>query len=215
MYIAYLNWTIRRSQLPRGLRRRSATARLLRSWVRIPPGAWMFVCCECCVLSGRGLCDELITHPEESYRMWCVVVCDLETSRMRRPWPALSRSATEKRKRTIQHKPMTSSRSVQSHPCTLVLGRSSARISAMTLAILNLTYRRSFTHTSKPTKQPELPLLIPTWYTIFFYINYITLSSSTCFERHPLIFRRSMMLIVHVCSLWYSHSLQVAVLCTC
>jgi hypothetical protein len=25
----------------------------------------MFVCCECCVLSGRGLCDELITRPEE------------------------------------------------------------------------------------------------------------------------------------------------------
>ena len=42
-------------------------------------GAWMFVCCECCVLSGRGLCDELITRPEESYWLWCVVVCDLET----------------------------------------------------------------------------------------------------------------------------------------
>ena len=41
-------------------------------------GAWMFVCCECCVLSGRGLCDELITRPEESYRMWWAVVCDLE-----------------------------------------------------------------------------------------------------------------------------------------
>ena len=51
--------------------------------------------------------------------------------------------------------------------------------------------------------------------TQFFNINYIKLSSSTCFERHPLIFRRSMMLIVHVCSLWCSHSLQVAVLCTC
>jgi len=38
----------------------------------------MFVCSECCVLSGRGLCDELITRPEESYRAWCVVVCDLE-----------------------------------------------------------------------------------------------------------------------------------------
>ena len=45
-----------------------------------PTGAWMFVCCECCVLSGRGLCDELITRPEESYRLWCVVECDLETS---------------------------------------------------------------------------------------------------------------------------------------
>ena len=69
-----------RSQWPRGLRRRSAAVRLLRLWVRIPPGAWIFVCCECCVLSGRGLCDELITSPEESYRLWCVVVFDLETS---------------------------------------------------------------------------------------------------------------------------------------
>jgi len=41
----------------------------------------------CCVLSGRGLRDELITRPEESYRLWCVVVCDLETSIMRKPWP--------------------------------------------------------------------------------------------------------------------------------
>jgi len=38
----------------------------------------MFVCCYYCVLSGRGLCDELITRPEESYRLCCVVVCDLE-----------------------------------------------------------------------------------------------------------------------------------------
>jgi hypothetical protein len=33
------------------------------------------------VLSGRGLCEELITRPEESYRLWRVVVCDLETSK--------------------------------------------------------------------------------------------------------------------------------------
>jgi len=57
-----------------------AAARLLRLWVRIPRGGWKPVCCECCVLSGRGLCDELITRPEESYRLWCVVVCDLENS---------------------------------------------------------------------------------------------------------------------------------------
>jgi hypothetical protein len=47
------------------------------------PSGGMDVCCECRVLSGRGLCDELITRPEKTYRMWCVVVCDLETSRMR------------------------------------------------------------------------------------------------------------------------------------
>jgi hypothetical protein len=41
-------------------------------------GMYDFVCCECCVFSGRGLCDELVARPEESYRLWCVVVCDLE-----------------------------------------------------------------------------------------------------------------------------------------
>ena len=76
-----------RSQQLRGLRRRSTVARLLRSWVRIPPGAWMFVCCECCVLSGRGLCDGLIIRSEESYRMWRVAVCDQVTSYARRLKP--------------------------------------------------------------------------------------------------------------------------------
>jgi len=82
----FTKYPARQSRWPRGLRCRSAAARLLRLWVRIPPGAWMFVCFVCCVLSGRGLCNELITRPEESYRLWCVVVCDLETSWMRRPW---------------------------------------------------------------------------------------------------------------------------------
>ena len=79
---------IRRSQWPRGLKRTFATARQLRLWVRVPPMAWISVCCECCVMSGRGLYEELISRPEDSYRLWCVVVCDLETLRMRRPWPA-------------------------------------------------------------------------------------------------------------------------------
>ena len=70
------NWTFcnGQSQWPHGLRRRSSAAHLLRSWIWIPPGAWMFVCCECCVLSCRGLCDGLITRPEESYWLWHVVV---------------------------------------------------------------------------------------------------------------------------------------------
>ena len=38
------------------------------------------------MLSGRGLCDELITRPEESYRLCCVVVCDLETSKIGVPY---------------------------------------------------------------------------------------------------------------------------------
>jgi hypothetical protein len=62
-------------------RRVSAADRLLGLRVRIPPGAWMSVCCKCCVLSDIGLCDEPIPHPEQSYRMWCVILCNLQTSR--------------------------------------------------------------------------------------------------------------------------------------
>ena len=42
---------------------------------------WMSVCCECCVLSGRGLCDGLITGTEESYgcvSVVSVVCCQVE-----------------------------------------------------------------------------------------------------------------------------------------
>jgi hypothetical protein len=62
------------SQWPRGLRRGSAVEHLLGLRIRNPPGAWMSVCSECCVLSGRGPCDGLITRPEESYRVLCVWV---------------------------------------------------------------------------------------------------------------------------------------------
>jgi len=48
----------------------------------------MFVCCECSGLSGRGLCDGLITRPGESYRLWRVVVCYQEISKTRRLKPA-------------------------------------------------------------------------------------------------------------------------------
>jgi hypothetical protein len=64
----------------------------------------MSVCCECCVLSGRGLCDELITRPDESYRLWCVVVCDLETSWMKRPWPTWGLLRQIKLKKCSLHK---------------------------------------------------------------------------------------------------------------
>jgi len=47
----------------------------------------MPVSCECCVLSGSGLAVGLITRPEESYRLWCVIVCERESSIMRTPWP--------------------------------------------------------------------------------------------------------------------------------
>jgi len=46
----FIIYTHCRSQCPRGLRRKSAAARLLRLWVRIPSGTWMSVCCQCRVL---------------------------------------------------------------------------------------------------------------------------------------------------------------------
>jgi len=64
-------------------------------WILL--GTGMFVSWECCVLSGRSLCIELITGTEESFWLWCVVMYDLETSRMRRPWPLLGYSATKKK----------------------------------------------------------------------------------------------------------------------
>ena len=74
-----------RSRWPPGLRRGSEAIPLLGLLVRIPPGAWMPVSCECCVLSGRGPCIGLITHPEEFYLLWCVWVWSWSLD-SDRPW---------------------------------------------------------------------------------------------------------------------------------
>ena len=68
------------------LSRQAASGRSPAEIVGSNPTRGMDICCECRVLSGRGLCDELITRPEESYRLCCVVVCDLETSRIGAPY---------------------------------------------------------------------------------------------------------------------------------
>jgi hypothetical protein len=86
-----------RSQWLHDIRCGSAVARLLGLWVRIPPGAWMFVYCECCVLSGRGFCVGLITRREEYYRLRCVAECDRESLIMRRPWPTRAVASWEKK----------------------------------------------------------------------------------------------------------------------
>jgi hypothetical protein len=49
-------------------------------------------------LSGRGLCDGLITRAEESYRLWCALVCDNVTSGMRRLKLARVVNARQKKK---------------------------------------------------------------------------------------------------------------------
>jgi hypothetical protein len=63
----------------------------------------MSVCCDCCVLSGRVMCDELITSPEKSYRLLCVVVC-VETSWQKRLWPTGGFRAKSKKNRSKEIK---------------------------------------------------------------------------------------------------------------
>jgi hypothetical protein len=60
---------LRQTQRSRGLRSKSAGFRLLGLRVRILPRAWMFVSCECRVLSGRDICDGPIPRPEKCHRV--------------------------------------------------------------------------------------------------------------------------------------------------
>jgi hypothetical protein len=62
-----------RSHWMDGLESGSVAVRLLGLRVGIPPEAWMSVSCECCVLSCSGLCNGPIPHPEDPYRVWCVL----------------------------------------------------------------------------------------------------------------------------------------------
>ena len=74
-----------RFQWPSGL---SVSLETLACWgcgFESRAGAWMYVCYECCVSSGRGLYDGLITRPEESYQLWCV--CDGKASILSKSWP--------------------------------------------------------------------------------------------------------------------------------
>jgi hypothetical protein len=69
-----------RLQSPRDLRCRSAAARLLRLWARIPPGhGCLSVVSVLCMLSGRGFCDKLIDHSSRGVLPSVVrLECDLE-----------------------------------------------------------------------------------------------------------------------------------------
>jgi hypothetical protein len=58
--------------VPRYLRRRSAAtpSEIVGSKTARGMDVCLLCCCECCVLSGRVLCDESIPHPEESCQLW-------------------------------------------------------------------------------------------------------------------------------------------------
>ena len=71
----------------RGLTCWSVAARFLWLRVRIPPGSWISVSCDCCVLLGRGL--RRADHSSRGVLPSVVSVteCDRESSTVRRPWP--------------------------------------------------------------------------------------------------------------------------------
>jgi hypothetical protein len=54
----------------------------------------MFVCCECFVLSEKGLWDGLITRPEESYRLWRVWSKNLEREEAKARYRAVKNTTT-------------------------------------------------------------------------------------------------------------------------
>ena len=72
-----------RSQWPRGLKRGSAAARLLRLWVLNLPRSWKFVWCECCVEVSASDWSVVQRSPTDCG----VPECDHETSMKWRPWP--------------------------------------------------------------------------------------------------------------------------------
>jgi hypothetical protein len=81
----------------------------------------MDVCCECCVLSGRGLRNCPITRPEESCRLCCVVVCDLETSWRRRPWATGGCCAKKKLLQASDSDVITTLQQIMLHLCFMSL----------------------------------------------------------------------------------------------
>ena len=87
------------SPIPKAERSKNRVySRSLAGIAGLYPTGDMDISFECCVWPGRGVCYWPILRLEESYRPWCVIVWDLETLRMRRPWPALGCCTRERRK---------------------------------------------------------------------------------------------------------------------
>ena len=64
-----------------------------------PPGAWIFVSREYCVLSGGGLCLGLVTSPEESYWVWCASLSVITKPHKGRPLHGMG-SKSQRRNKT-------------------------------------------------------------------------------------------------------------------
>ena len=79
----------------------------------------------------KVLGDGPITRLEESYRQWCVIMCNLETSRLRRPWPALGWCAREKNNLCLRKTSLRISRIDQSSCDTHFIAISVVRLVAL------------------------------------------------------------------------------------
>jgi hypothetical protein len=80
---------MRRSQWTRDLRRRSTAARLLRWWVRIPPGAGIFVCCVCCQVEVSATSWSLVQRsPTDFGASVCVITKPSERGGYSTRWAA-------------------------------------------------------------------------------------------------------------------------------
>jgi len=120
----------------------------------------MSVCCERCVLSGRGLCDELITRPEDSYRLWCVV-CDIYKPREwggPGPLGVVAPNKTERKKEMCYY---CLSSFLSTWPLTKVIGnRTREAWSEVSVAAVNDVTARLYARMSFP-RTLSIPSIIP------------------------------------------------------
>jgi hypothetical protein len=74
--------------------RSETCSRLIASIEVSNPAESMVFCLLCLFCVGSGVCEELITRLEESFRV--CANCGLDTPKKKRPWADLGCSATEK-----------------------------------------------------------------------------------------------------------------------
>ena len=125
--------------------RRSAAARLLRLWVRIPSGAWLCVCCECCMLlSGRCLCDGLITRPEESCNTVLCRLCVIKKNLLNEE--AIARVGLQRQQKKIyilrvQKECLSEAKASHSHETWTEVSSSVPHFLQMGLSLSPITYK--------------------------------------------------------------------------
>jgi len=143
----------------------SAVIYLLGLWVWILPQAWWSLSCKCCVLSGRDLCDGLITHPEESYWLLCVWV-----------W-----SWSLKNEEALAHLGLSRHKKFLSAPCRNVGGSRS-----IVQLILNLStiWKRLVSFTLRPL-YPWETTPVPNWYTNSYSFCMTSMFCCTFSKRMP------------------------------